>query len=319
MALSLPEALMMRILIAEDDLTSRTILTGILQKWGYEVVAVKDGLAAWELLQQPESPLLAILDWMMPGLDGLEVIRRVRAQDAAQPPYIILLSSKDQLEDITTGLETGANDYIRKPFENAELSARIRVGTRNLELQNRLYETQQRLAHLAEHDPLTGILNRRAILDRLSRELARARREDRDGVQNDLWVAYFDLDNFKQVNDRSGHQCGDEVLKAVCGIVSSLLRPYDSFGRMGGDEFLVVVPMPYKSHDPQTTCPVFERMAAGIAAARVRCGDCDVAVTVSVGVSRADRSGSLDRLLELADEAMYRAKREGGSRVVYQT
>jgi len=167
----------MRILIAEDDLTARTILAGVLKKWGCETLAVKDGLAAWEVLQQPDSPRLVILDWMMPGMDGLEVIRRVRARFVEQPPYIILLTSKDEKGDIISGLEAGANDYVRKPFDNEELFARIQVGERTLELQTRLYETQQSLAHLASRDSLTGILNRRAILEQLAKEIPRARRE----------------------------------------------------------------------------------------------------------------------------------------------
>lgn len=306
-----------RILIAEDDLTARTILAGVLKKLGYEVTALKDGLAAWEILQQPDCPRLAVLDWMMPGLDGLEVIRRVRAQDAEQPHYIILLTSKDQVEDITAGLETGANDYVRKPFDNAELSARIRVGLRTLELQSRLFEMQQNLAHLAAHDPLTGILNRRAILDRLAQELARSRREGNNSLQNGLWIAYFDLDHFKQVNDRCGHQCGDEILKAVCETVTSHLRPYDSFGRMGGDEFLVVLPVSLTADGSvETACAVFTRIASAIADIRLRCAAIDASVTASIGVAMADASEPLDRLLERADAAMYRAKREGGNRVL---
>jgi len=194
----------MRVLIAEDDLTARTILTGVLKKWGYDVVAVKDGLAAWEVLQQPGSPSLVILDWMMPGMDGLEVIRSARAETYEPPPYIILLTSKDEKGDILSGLEAGANDFIRKPFDNGELFARVRVGQRTVELQTMLYDTRQTLAHLATHDPLTGILNRRAILEQLSKELARARRENPLYRINGLWVGFFDIDHFKQINDQYG-------------------------------------------------------------------------------------------------------------------
>jgi two-component system cell cycle response regulator len=231
----------LRILVAEDDLTARTILVGVLKKWGYDPVTVKDGQAAWDALQQSDSPRLLILDWMMPGMDGLEVIRQVRAQFIEQPPYIILLTSKDEKGDIISGLETGANDYVRKPFIHEELYARIRVGQRTIELQTRLFETMQTLAHTATHDPLTGILNRRAILDQLSKELARARRKGNNAGSLGLSVGFFDIDHFKQINDQHGHQVGDEVLKGLVGALSSQLRAYDTFGRLGGDEFVIVL------------------------------------------------------------------------------
>ena len=142
----------MKILLAEDDLTTSAILAAVLKKWGYEPTVVKDGQDAWEELQKPDSPGLAILDWLMPRMQGLEVIQHVRAKIVEKPPYIILLTSKDEMESILSGLEAGANDYIKKPFDNAELRARIRVGQRSLELQTNLYETQKRLEHLATHE-----------------------------------------------------------------------------------------------------------------------------------------------------------------------
>jgi two-component system, cell cycle response regulator len=309
----------MRILIAEDDLTTRTILAGVLKKWGYDVEAVKDGLAAWEVLQQPDPPRLVILDWMMPGMDGLEVIQLVRTHLPEPPPYIILLSSKDQKGDIISGLETGANDYVIKPFDNEELFARIRAGQRTIELQTRLFETQQILAHLATHDPLTGILNRRAILDQLSKELSRAHREcnmDGDEIlrpKKELCIGYFDIDHFKQINDQYGHQSGDEVLKGIVGVFSSQLRAYDTFGRLGGDEFLVVSPGGCEENYGH----VFERLLAAIANGKIMTGAGEVSITVSIGVAFAAPGRGLDQLLDTADMAMYRAKQEGGNRVVY--
>jgi two-component system, cell cycle response regulator len=302
-----------RILIAEDDLTARIILVGVLKKWGYDPIVVKDGLAAWEILQQPDSPRLVILDWMMPGMDGLEVIRRARAQLVEQPPYIILLTSKDEKGDIISGLETGANDYIKKPFDNEEFFARIRVGQRTIELQTRLYETQQTLAHLATHDPLTGILNRRAILGQLTKEISRIRRSDRKLEGNELSIGFFDIDRFKQVNDRYGHQAGDEVLKAISTILTSQMRVYDSFGRLGGDEFLVVAP----GTSEENCLHLYERLATSISGCTIKIGESDVRVTVSIGVASVGIENGMDKLLDMADAAMYRAKREGGNRVVY--
>jgi len=301
-----------RILIAEDDLTARTILAGILKKWGYEVVAVKEGLAAWEVLQQPDSPSIVILDWMMPGIDGLEVIRRTRAGGLEPPPYIILLTSKDDTGDIFSGLESGANDYIIKPFNIEELYGRVRVGQRTVELQANLYETRQAMAHQAMHDPLTGILNRRAVLEQLSKELARARREGQLTENSRLCVGFLDIDRFKQINDQYGHQAGDEVLKGITRIISRQLRPYDSLGRMGGDEFLVVAPGLNKVNCKH----LFKRLIAGVAKDKLKQDGYEATVTVSIGVVTADAESSADLLLNSADTAMYQAKRQGGNCMV---
>ncbi|MCX5819363.1 MAG: response regulator transcription factor [Deltaproteobacteria bacterium] len=128
----------MRILIAEDDFTSRTVLTAVLKKQGHEVMAMVNGTEAWQALQQPDSPKLAILDWMMPEIDGPEVIRRVRALQTDRPPYIIMLTTKGDKADIIAGLEAGANDYLAKPFDPGELRARIEVGRRLVEMQDAL-------------------------------------------------------------------------------------------------------------------------------------------------------------------------------------
>jgi len=301
----------MRILVAEDDLTSRAILTGILKKWGYKVLAVNDGQSAWQALQQPDCPHLVILDWVMPGLDGVEVIRRVRSADFGQPPYIILLTSKSEKGDILSGLEAGANDYIKKPFDNEELNARIKVGQRTVELQTRLFETQQTLERLASYDPLTGILNRRAILEQLSKELSRARREP---AKNEyLGIGFFDVDHFKMVNDQYGHRVGDEVLCGLVRLIRDHMRVYDSIGRLGGDEFLIIAP----GMEGIKAENIFERITSAINSYRIKTFAGELSVTVSMGVAMADLESGEDMLLHSADAAMYRAKREGGNRVIY--
>ncbi len=149
----------MKILIAEDDLTSRRILEAILSKWGYEVVATDDGLGALKALQAENSPPLAVVDWMMPGMDGVEFCRRIRQTQTHTPPYIILLTSKGQQDDIVAGLESGANDYVRKPFDREELRARIRVGERVVELQSALAERVKMLEEaLVKIKTLHGLL-----------------------------------------------------------------------------------------------------------------------------------------------------------------
>ncbi len=278
------------------------MLAGVLKKWGHEVRTVDNGLGAWEILQQPDAARLVILDWIMPGLDGLEVIQRVRALSSQQPPYIILLTSKDEKSDVFSGLESGANDFIRKPFGRNELYARVRVGQRSIELQTSLYETQQTLTHLATHDSQTGILNRRAILEQLSKEIARVRRARLDGSPHWLTIGFFDIDHFKEINDQHGHQAGDEVLKALVGIVSKQLRIYDYFGRIGGDEFLVVTPGASDGKSEN----IFERLTKKIAAAGIETVAGQLFISISVGVASIDPEAyELDILLASADAALY--------------
>jgi CheY-like chemotaxis protein len=149
----------MKMLIAEDDQVSRTVLERALQGWGHEVVAVSDGNDAWNLLQQDDAPKLAILDWMMPGLDGVEVCRRVRGLERSEPTYIILLTAKHQKDDVVAGLNNGANDYVTKPFERRELQARVQVGERMTALQHELAERIRELeAAMAQVKQLQGLL-----------------------------------------------------------------------------------------------------------------------------------------------------------------
>lgn len=133
----------MRILIAEDDVTSRVMLQAVLTKWGYDVIAANDGEQAWNVLQEPNAPCLAVLDWEMPGMEGVELCRRLRAQERKDPLYLILLTSRSESEDLVQGLEAGADDYIAKPYDNAELKARVNVGCRMLLLQNEMREREK--------------------------------------------------------------------------------------------------------------------------------------------------------------------------------
>lgn len=298
----------MKILLAEDDLTSRSMLAAILKKWGYEPVVSEDGNAAWEALQKPDAPRLLLLDWNMPGLDGLEVCRRLRKKETSDPSYVILLTGRDAKSDIVEGLEAGANDYIAKPYDNAELQARIRVGQRMLELQARLLETQAALAHQATHDALTGIFNRRAILDQLARELARTLRQG-----GSLSVGMCDIDHFKEINDRFGHQAGDEVLVAFARCLQANLREYDYVGRYGGEEFLVVA----TGSSGQSDDGLYERLRRQVAALGINAGGTGgISVTVSIGTAPGEAASTVDALLAAADAALYRAKAAGRNRVI---
>jgi DNA-binding response OmpR family regulator len=149
----------MKVLIAEDDTISRRLLEATLMRWGYEVVVASDGVEAWEALQGDDAPLLAILDWMMPGMDGLELCRRIRKMPSSTPPYLILLTAKGRREDLVTGLEAGANDYVAKPFNREELRARVQVGVRMVELQQSLADRVKALEEaLARVKQLQGLL-----------------------------------------------------------------------------------------------------------------------------------------------------------------
>src|SRR5208282_579507 len=190
----------MKILIADDSIVSRHLLEATLRKWGYEVTVACDGLEALEALERKDAPVLAILDWMMPGMTGPEVCRRIR-QWAREPyTYTLLLTSKSQKEDLIEGMEAGADDYITKPFDQHELQVRLRAGIRLVDLQSQLLKAREDLRDQATRDSLTRLWNRSSILGELGRELARSERESRP-----LGVVIVDLDHFKQINDTHGH------------------------------------------------------------------------------------------------------------------
>ena len=229
-----------QILIADDSPVSRRLLEAVLRSWGYAVTTVPSGTAAWEVLQRPDAPRLAILDWMMPGHSGPEVCALVR-QRQLEPnsvyTYIILLTSRNEKEDLIAGMEAGADDYLIKPFDNNELKVRLGPGQRIVHLQRQLIEAQDALREQATRDSLTRLWNRHAIWEILTRELARSQRE---GVP--LGLVLGDLDHFKQVNDTFGHMAGDAVLREISIRLNTSIRSYDAAGRYGGEEFLIVLP-----------------------------------------------------------------------------
>ncbi len=299
----------MRVLIAEDDITSRSILQAVMGKWGYEVVTVNDGEAALEVLQRPDAPPMALLDWMMPGLDGIEVCRRVRAMNAAEPPYLIILTARGEKSDIVAGLEAGADDYIAKPYNNEELRARLGVGTRVITLQKSLRTALQDAERLALTDALTGIANRRAILVRLESVMARVAREN-----GSLWVSMLDIDHFKQVNDSFGHAAGDEVLRECVRRITSSIRPYDTVGRFGGEEFLLIV----ATVGTPPAMEVFERVRNAVAETEFIVDGTGLTITVSQGVARWTGAETTDEIIRRADDALYQAKTNGRNRVENQ-
>lgn len=298
----------MLVLIAEDDFTSRTMLAEVLKKAGHEPVETADGAQAWVELQKPDAPRLVILDWMMPEMDGLEVLRRVRALPTDRPPYILMLTSKTDKAEVIAGLDAGANDYLAKPFDVGELRARIEVGSRMVELQEDLIKSREYLAYQAVHDPLTGLSNRRGIIDRLYKEVARAGRH-----LDTLSVGMCDIDHFKSVNDTYGHQTGDDVLCELGRFLTHHCREYDSIGRIGGEEFLIIAPMKAGTFADS----LYNRICSSVFDARMETRSGALSVTVSVGVAIATGDDTVDGLLSAADAALYRAKAEGRNRVVF--
>jgi two-component system cell cycle response regulator len=299
----------MRILIAEDDAISRRLLETKLSKWGYEVVAVPDGNAALEALSEEDAPQIAILDWMMPELDGVDVCRAVRASTRESYTYMILLTAQTHEDDLVAGMEAGADDYIAKPFKSSELKMRLRAGRRIIELQTELIAAREVQRAKATHDPLTGLWNHEEILQLMGRELARDTRED----SHMTGAIMADLDHFKQVNDTFGHMAGDAVLRAAAQRMLALLRPYDALGRYGGEEFLVVV----SGCDPESIATLAERLRAGVAAESVDTSEGIIPVTVSLGVAVNSGRRPVDAnvLVQRADRALYCAKEKGRNRV----
>jgi len=292
----------MRILIADDDPTSRVILKELITKHGHDVVTAVNGTEAWQAMQQPDAPRMLILDWMMPEMDGMEVCRRIREQDTDLPPHIIMLTARGGKADIIAGLNAGADDYLAKPFDSGELSARINVGCRLIEMQNKLLEARNALDHEARHDYLTSILNRRAILEALSREISLQEREP-----SGLAIGICDLDHFKKINDAYGHQVGDDVLCGVVRLVESSLRPYDYLGRLGGEEFAIIAPNIINGD----VIPLYERLRAAVAARPFPTRQKDLSITVSIGVAVWSEKMTESTLLAAADAALYTAKNKG--------
>jgi two-component system cell cycle response regulator len=300
----------MKILIAEDDAISRRLLETKLSKWGYEVVATRDGDEALQALLAEDAPQIAILDWMMPKRDGVDVCRAVRASTRDSYTYLILLTSLVREDDLVAGMEAGADDYITKPFKSSELQMRLRAGRRIIELQTELIAAREVQRVKATRDPLTGLWNHEEILKLMGRELARDSRED--GHMTGVIMA--DLDHFKQVNDRFGHMAGDTVLRAAAHRMLAGLRPYDALGRYGGEEFLVVV----SGCDRESIAALAERLRAGMASAAVDTSEGMIPVTVSLGVAVNDGGAApadANALVKQADKALYRAKEKGRNRV----
>ncbi|MGA2985562.1 MAG: diguanylate cyclase [Terriglobia bacterium] len=302
----------MKVLIAEDDSISRRMLEAFLVKWGFEVMVAKEGEAAWGILQGNDAPRLAVLDWMMPGRDGIDICRSIRQRKGRPYIYILLLTARGQKQDMVEGLEAGADDYVTKPFDPCELRARLRAGRRIVELQEQLLQAREALRDQASRDPLTDLWNHGTILAILRKEVARAFR-----TQGPIAVAMVDVDRFKAINDTYGHPAGDAVLREASRRLRGAMRTYDSLGRYGGDEFLAVVP----GCDPEAAARFAESFRARIDRKAIETPEGLIPVTLSLGVVALENLNDMksEALVRVADAALYRAKIAGRNRVALAT
>ena len=296
----------MKILLVDDSDIQIRIARAVLIQAGHQVVQAANGQIAWELLQS-EHFRFVITDWIMPVMDGLELIRRIRAANWAHYTYIILLTSQDSKDRLIEGLNAGSDDFLSKPFDTGELMARLGIGKRILDLETRL-------ADMARQDLLTGLFNRRALYETLQTLSSQAQRE-----QSCLSVILIDLDHFKRVNDQFGHPAGDQALRLVAALLQKHQRAYDHVGRWGGEEFLAVLP----NTEPRHAYQVAERLRASIAASPLALdAQTPIELTASMGVAGNNYRVAplaIDVLLKQADDALYQSKNSGRNQVyLYQ-
>ena len=298
-----------KVIIADDDRVIRHIFKHLLISWGYEPIEAQTGAEAMAYFEA-HNPVLMILDWEMPGLSGVEVCKRIRATDRDLLPYIILVSSHADMSYVATALHLGADDFISKPVNPSVLRARIEVGARAFQLQRDLLDAQRRLEFQAAHDSLTGLANRRAILQRLKIESLR--------VQNSgekLLLGICDIDYFKPINDVYGHPVGDRILVEFARRIETCFRPYDLMGRWGGEEFIIAMSTSDVDH-----IRFYERLRESVEETPFLAQDLGLSITVSVGIAlyNPEQFGEvpdIDDLLSRADEALYKAKNSGRNRV----
>ncbi|MES2885220.1 MAG: diguanylate cyclase [Pseudomonadota bacterium] len=293
----------MKILIADDDPVNLRYLQSVLVEWGYEPMAVRNGPEALQALQGEDAPRIAILDWMMPGLDGVQICAEVRRQkENLHYTYLILLTARNQSQDIVEAMQSGADDFIAKPFVDGELQGRLRAAVRIVDLQQQLYQ-------LASRDTLTGVWNRRMIFEDFERLT-----EEAVVKAMPISCLMLDLDHFKRINDSHGHATGDQVLVEVSRRIQSALRTLDRVGRYGGEEFLAILP----GCGIEAAKRAAQRVIREVAGVPVRCAATTIAVSVSIGICTRlpGQALSVATMVSAADTALYRAKAEGRDRAV---
>ena len=297
----------MKILIVEDELIFRRMVKKYLLDAGYDIVEAEDGQSAWELFEH-EPFQLVITDWMMPGLNGPELVQKIRTGTQQNYTYIIMLTAMNDKDNVVLGLESGVDEYLTKPFNSRELIARVASGMRILKLEEQLMQARQQMEILAMHDGLTGLLNRRAIEEYAEAEFSIASRKERA-----MSVILVDIDHFKNVNDQFGHKFGDHTLQQVAKVLTNNLRNYDRVGRWGGEEFVLILP----DTQLKDAATVAERVRVQMAQMKISLEDGGTfSVHISLGVAcTASQFSSLTKLIDASDQALYQAKQTGRNRV----
>ena len=309
----------MRILIAEDDAVSSHLLSTTLTNWGHDVVVTGNGLEAWHALQKPDAPLLAILDWMMPEMDGLEVCRKVRQEITSAPIYIILLTALSRKENLIEGMKAGADDYLTKPFDRQELKVRLQAGARIVELQRSLgarieelqgaiverQRAEDALRNLTLTDDLTGLYNHRGFFTLAEHHAKIARRTGKTSL-----LIYADMDGLKEINDAFGHSEGSLAIAQTALILRKTFRDSDIVARLGGDEFAILSPDVSENQGEK----IFERLRNNLDLHNLESAN-DYHLSLSTGAIYIDRHNalSIEELVALADRAMYENKRKKGN------
>jgi two-component system chemotaxis response regulator CheY len=294
------------VLVVDDSPVYRKLVEQALEGQDYSVAFAKSGHEALDLFAQ-NAPHIVITDWMMPDVSGLQLCERIRFSELSYT-YLILLTSISDKEMVVKGLAAGADDYLTKPFDPGELCARIGVGRRIISLQRDIEAKNILLEEAARTDSLTGLPNRRAIEEWADRQIRGAARHGYP-----LWVILADLDSFKNVNDSYGHDAGDLVLQKFSALLRATTRASDICGRMGGEEFVMVL-----THvENKDIVPTIERLREEFASLVFKFGGKTASVTASFGISGFQANGcpEFSQMLRKADEALYSAKRAGRNRV----
>lgn len=300
------------VLLVEDSRTQALKFQLMLESHGYHVRVAQNGLEAMNMLLNSQTSIV-ISDWIMPEMDGSELCRAIRKHDFGNYLYIILLTAKDSKNDIIEGLEAGADDYLTKPVDDAELIARLTTAERVIRLESSLKQRNKEIALLSITDPLTRVFNRGYLNDNLPKAFKRAIR-----YQQNLSIIICDIDHFKSVNDRYGHQVGDSVLKSIVNeLNSSLRRDLDWMARYGGEEFLLVLP----ETDLNGATAAAERFRSKVAGLVVHTDGQDIQLTASFGIAAINHEGdksylTTDDLMKAADRCLYLAKERGRNRCI---
>ena len=306
-----------RILLVDDEPTQRLIVARLLKRAGYEVETAANGREALTRIESGGFQLM-ITDWEMPEMDGIALCAELRASQNDGYIYTILLTARDTIEHVVTGLQSGADDYLTKPVIEAELMARLNTGRRIVTLERSLRAANEENRRLSNTDPLTGAYNRRFLMEQLPREIERAARYDRQ-----LATIMCDVDHFKDINDTHGHLVGDQVLKEFVARLRAGLRASDWVARYGGEEFVIVLPETTVAQ-AATAAEHLRRQIAAAPFATAQGGmsvpaEDALVVSASFGVSgwsaRVPSSASLDALLARCDAGVYASKANGRDRI----